>query len=161
MHRNGQNKTPRPGRDRGRKHFAVPPLVRRLLTKAASCRSIRRRRVNGRTRSTPTAFCQTVQVPAPRCIPQPSLSPFHQPGVLFAGTLLCTSPLPRCIRVVLYRINTVLSTENGEILRFDHLQNPRINFIFIGKNTPVVPLRKEVSRHAEQQAERTHSEQPE
>ena len=38
------------------KTFAVPPLVRRSLAKAASCRSSKRRRGNGRTRSTPTAL---------------------------------------------------------------------------------------------------------
>lgn len=73
--------------------YAVPPLVRRSLAKAASWSAITPRRNNGRTRRSPTWF--PVQAAAPGCISYPVPSPSHQTGGSLGGTRDGTSPCHR------------------------------------------------------------------
>lgn len=88
-------KRPRPGGDRGRKHsryhlwFAVfsrtrphgVPTHSRAVTGAPGARLL---------------GVPSVRAPAPRGICRPPPSPFHQPGALFAKDITGTGPFHRC-----------------------------------------------------------------
>ena len=80
-----QKKALCPVPDRGRKNFAVPPLVRRFLTEATSRSAVTLPRNNGRTRSTPTQSHRPFSLPARRCISSAALSSLHRPEALLTG----------------------------------------------------------------------------
>ena len=87
-----EQKVPCPGWDRGRRTFAVPPLLRRPLARAASWSANTLPRGNGRSRSTPTGS-KAVGVPAPRCIRRRTLSPFHHTRGSLCSAMTGTGPL--------------------------------------------------------------------